>query len=139
MRNWSNAILVIYLLGVVGIFGSTGIHAQTIRGSATIALKSGETSEVGELYFQSNCKSLLKSTPEVEVLDGPPGVSVSVKEAMVIPRAAHCSNRVPGGLLLISAKDVEDPSYSPLTVRITYKTRDGDRKFSHVFNLSLLP
>ena len=37
------------------------------------------------------------------------------------------------------AKDIEDPSYTNLTLRITYKTRDGDRKFSHVLNLSLIP
>src|SRR6266436_5588150 len=134
MRNWSNAILAIFLLGVAGILGNAGVHAQTITGSATIALKSGETSEIGALYFVSNCKSLLKATPEAEVLDGPPGVSVTVKEAMVLPRAQHCSNRIPGGMLVITAKDVEDPSYTPLTVRITYKTRDGERKLSQVYN-----
>jgi hypothetical protein len=139
MRNWSNAILGIFLLAVAGIFGSTNLRAQTIRGSVTIALKSGETSEIENLYYQSNCRSLLKSTPEAEILEGPPGVSVSVKEAMVLPRAANCANRIPGGTLMISAKDIEDPSYTPVTVRITYRTRDGDRKFSQVFNLSLIP
>jgi hypothetical protein len=42
-------------------------------------------------------------------------------------------------MLTVTAKDIEDQSYTTLTVRITYKTRDGDRKFSHVFNLSLIP
>jgi len=40
---------------------------------------------------------------------------------------------------VLTAKDVEDPSYTPLTLRVTYKTKDGERKFSQVFNLSLLP
>ena len=52
----------------------------------TIALKSGETDQLTDLYFVSNCKSILKSAPEVEILDGPPGVTVSVKEDMVLPR-----------------------------------------------------
>jgi hypothetical protein len=139
MRDRSNAILGILLLVAAGSFGSTSVYAQTIRGSATIALKSGETSEVGDVYFAQNCKSFLKATPEAEILDGPPGVSVAIKEAMVLPRAEKCANRIPGGILVISAKNVDDPSYAPITVRITYKTRDGDRKFSHVFNLSLIP
>jgi hypothetical protein len=50
-----------------------------------------------------------------------------------------CGNKVAGGLLVVSAKDVEDQSYSNLTLRIIYKTRDGERKSSHVFNLSLIP
>ena len=68
-----------------------------------------------------------------------PGVSVTVKEAMVLPRAQKCANRIPGGILMISAKDIQDQSYTPLTVRITYNTKDGERKRSQVFNLSLFP
>ncbi len=41
--------------------------------------------------------------------------------------------------MTITAKDIDDQSYSKLTLRITYKTKDGDRKFSQVFNLSLFP
>jgi hypothetical protein len=77
--------------------------------------------------------------PEVEVLDGPPGVTVSIKEDMVLPRAQNCASRVKGGTLVIAAKDIEDTSFSELTVRITYRTRDGDRKFSRIYNLSLFP
>jgi hypothetical protein len=139
MRIGVRAVLTIVHLGVAGILGSVAAHAQTIRGSATIALKSGESAEVGDLYFVTNCRSILKSTPEVEILDGPPGVSVAVKAAMVIPRTQRCANQVSGGKLVITAGDIEDPSYTPLTVRVTYRTRDGDRKFSQVYNLSLFP
>lgn len=112
---------------------------RTIIGSQSLALKNGESVEVGPIYYVTNCKSVLKSTPEVEIVDGPPGVEATIKEAMVLPRAQSCGNKVAGGMLVISAKNVEDPSYSNLTLRITYKTKDGDRRFSHVFNLSLLP
>ena len=102
-----------------------------------LALKNGETIELAPLYWVSHCKSLLKSPPEAEILEGPPGVSVAVKEAMVLPQ--ECGNRVAGGILTVTAKDIEDPSYSHLTVRVTYRTRDGDRKLSQVYNLSLIP
>ena len=112
---------------------------RTIIGSESLALRNGESIEVGSIYYVTNCKSMLKGTPEVEILDGPPGVEAAIKEAMVLPRAQSCGNKVPGGMLVVSAKNVEDPSYSNLTLRITYKTKDGERKFSRVFNLSLLP
>ena len=119
--------------------GSATTHAQTIIGSATIALKSGESTEIGAVYWVSNCRSLLTGTPVAEVLDGPPGVSIAVRQETVLPRLQKCANRVPGGIIVITAKDIEDPSYTPLTIRVTYQTRDGVRKFSHVYNLRLFP
>lgn len=139
MRISSKACLASFYFAVTLFAASSAAHGQTITGSPTVALKSGETFELGNIYWVSHCKSILKSTPEAEILDGPPGVSVSVKEAMVIPRQARCGNRVPGGTVVITAKDIEDPSYSNLTVRFTFKTKDGERKYSQVFNLSLAP
>ena len=139
MRTGCNAIRMMFCLAIAGMLGSAGAHAQTIRGSASIALKSGESVEVGNVYYTINCRSLLKSPPEVEILEGPPGVTATVKEAMVLPRVGRCAHRVPGGTLVLTAKEVEDPSYTPLTLRFIYKTKDGERKFSQVFNLSLLP
>jgi hypothetical protein len=66
-------------------------------------------------------------------------VTATIKEGMVLPRVGNCAKRVPGGTLVLTAKDIEDPSYTPLTLRFIYKTKDGERKFSQVFNLSLLP
>jgi hypothetical protein len=139
MRTGCNVFLVIFCLAIAGLLGRAQAHAQTIRGSATIALKSGESVEVGEVYYTINCRSLLKSAPEVEVLEGPPGVTATIKEGMVLPRAGNCAKRVLGGTLVLTAKDIEDPSYTPLTLRFIYKTKDGERKFSQVFNLSLIP
>jgi len=139
MRTASAAIASFCLgLALFGICPTA--EAQTIFGSGTLALKNGETLEVGQLYWVSpQCRSLLKSIPQAEILDGPPGVSVTVKEAMVLPRRQNCASKISGGLLMISAKDIEDESYTKLTIRITYNTRDGERKFSEVLNLSLMP
>ena len=139
MRTGCNLFLVIFCLAIAGILGRAQAHAQTIWGSASVALKSGESVEVGNVYYAINCRSLLKSAPEVEVLEGPPGVTASIKEGMVLPRVGNCAKRVPGGTLVLTAKDIEDPSYTPLTLRFIFKTKDGERKLSHVFNLSLIP
>jgi hypothetical protein len=112
---------------------------RTIVGSQSVALKNGESLEVSTIYYVTNCKSMLKGTPEVEILDGPSGVEATIKEAMVLPRIQSCGNKVPGGVLVLSARNIEDPSYSNLVLRISYKTKDGERKFSQVFNVSLIP
>jgi hypothetical protein len=139
MRFGANAFILISQLGLACALGVAPSHAQTISGSPTIVLKNGESSELGNVYWVSHCKSLLRGTPEVEVVEGPPGVSVTIKEAMVLPRLQNCARRVPGGTMVISANEVEDPSYTKLTVRVTFRTKDGERKYGQVFNLSLLP
>jgi hypothetical protein len=138
--RFASAILGASICLGLGLFGGcTSAFAQTVFGSPSVALKNGESVEVGPVYWVSQCKSILKSTPEVEILDGPPGLDAAIKEAMVLPRRQNCANKVAGGMLVMSAKGIEDPSYTNMTIRITYKTRDGDRKFSHVFNVSLIP
>jgi hypothetical protein len=142
MRIKSNAFLAVLCLILVSLLGTASARAQGVTmlaGSGTIALKSGESTDVGNLWFVTGCRSMLKSTPEVEVLDGPPQVSASVKEAMVLPRIQNCSKEVKGGTLILTAKEIEDPSFSRLTLRILFKTRDGDRQSSLVLNLQLLP
>jgi len=142
MRIGRNAFFVILFVGLAFACGTAVATAQGVMrtaGTLTIALKSGESLEISDLYFVKGCRSVLKGTPEVEILEGPPGVTASIKEAMVLPRWQNCSERVSGGKLILSAKEIEDPSFSRLTLRITYKTKDGDRKHGEVINLQLVP
>ena len=118
-----------------------GAQAQTIQFTVRdIALKSGESTEFGDVFFiGTNCKSLLKDTPVVEILDGPPGVTAVVNEAKVVPHAYGCASPVAGGKLVISARDIKDYSYTRMVLRITYKTLDGDRQRSQDINIALFP
>jgi hypothetical protein len=54
------------------LFG-VGAQAQSIEFTVrNIALKNGESTELIDVwYINTNCKSVLKSTPEVEIIDGP--------------------------------------------------------------------
>ena len=69
--------------------------AQTIYfGGGDIALKSGESAELAQVYYiGANCKSLLRGTPAVEILDGPPGVTASIKEESVVPGVSAVQSR----------------------------------------------
>ena len=141
MRAESTAIVVAIQLGLAAILGVAGSRAQTTV-IQTIAMKSGETLDLGPVYYvqQQTCRSLAIAKPEAEILEGPPDVAVTIKEGEVVPRAQGCSNKVRGGQLLLTApKEIDDPSFARLVIRITHKTRDGDRKFSAVYNLSLIP
>ena len=128
------------LLLISFIVGSTA-QAQTIQFTVRdIALKSGESAEMGDVfYINTSCKSLLKGTPEVEILDGPPGVTATINPAKVVPRGLGCANPVSGGKLVITAKDIEEPSYTRMVLRISYKTSVGDRQRSENINISLFP
>jgi hypothetical protein len=131
------------LLGVLlcglGVAAHREARAQITPNLLTIALKSGETVEVKDLWYSVNCKSQLKSPPAVEIMEGPTEVAASVKEAMVVPRQQNCNKPVKGGKLVLTAKEVGDYSTSKLTIRITYDTKDGERKFSESFNIELFP
>jgi len=139
MRNGPTAAFLISAFLMPLMAG--GAAAQTIQFTVReLALKSGESSEIGDVYFIStHCKSLLKSTPEVEILDGPPGVTAVINPAKVVPRGWGCASPVAGGKLVISAKDVEEYSHSRMVLRINYKTLSGDRQRASNINLTLFP
>ena len=127
--------VALYVLIPLSWSSATAQEAQASR----VALKSGESTDLDVLYFVGNCKSILVSKPEVEILEGPPELSLSVREEMVLPRRQACSNKVSGGILVLKAADVSESKQARLTYRIKYKTKDGDRQRSNVYNVSLFP
>jgi hypothetical protein len=104
------------------ILFNTDVRGQPIQ-FREIALKNGESTELGDEYWiNSNCKSPLKGTPEVEILDGPPRRHCGYHRGEVVPHLFGCANPVPGGKLVITARDVQDYSYTRMVVRTRYKT-----------------
>jgi hypothetical protein len=141
MRTSIMSVLGTLCFGSAGAFGIVEVQAQNMMqpGAATVALRSGESEEISDLYFVSNCASLLNGPPQVEVVDGPPGVTASIKEDLVLPRLQRCPTKVKGAKLVLSASKIEDPSFSLLTVRVTFDTKEGVRKQTWVVNLNLIP
>ena len=77
--------------------------------------------------------------PEVEILEGPPEVALTIKAEQVLPRRQGCAAKVPGGKLMLSAKEVAESKEAKLTYRLKYKTKDGDRQTSGTYIVSLFP
>ncbi|MBV8836496.1 MAG: hypothetical protein JO000_08160 [Alphaproteobacteria bacterium] len=114
---------------------ATAAQAQ----QAGIALKSGESTELHSAYQVINCESVVIGEPQIEVLEGPPELTLEIKQAMVIPRRQKCAKAVRAGTVIATAKEVKEHSQVRLTYRIKYKTKGGDRQEAHVYDVSLFP
>lgn len=116
------------------VLGTVGAVAQV-----RVALKSGESVELGLVYWVANCRSIMIGLPDIEVLEGPAELVLSIKEGMVLPRRQNCASRVAGGTLVVTAKDIREPAEAKLAYRLKYKTKDGERVRSNVYRVSLYP
>src|SRR5262249_29520623 len=122
-------------IGLVAIFTSGVAQAQT----RVVALKNGESVDMGPVYFIDQCRSIIIGHPEIEVLEVLTELTLSVREEMVLPRAHNCPNKVAGGTLVLTAKDVTEHKEGRVTYRLKYKTKDGERQRSVILNVSLFP
>jgi hypothetical protein len=138
MRKFREAGII---LGLLCVLANAEAKAQTVYFDVlTVALKSGESAELADVYYiGSHCQSLLKAVPEVEVLEGPPGVTATIKEDKIVPRTFGCTKPVPGGKLIITAKEVEEYGRARLVLRVKMKTSSGERQWSRDVNISLIP
>ena len=125
-----------FCLGSTVLFSGTAAYAQQPQ---AIALKSGDSAELQNVYFVINCTSIVIGSPEIEVLEGPAELTVEIKEGMVIPRRQNCAKAVPGGTVIATAKEVKERAQARLTYRVKFKTKAGDRQESHVYSVSLFP
>jgi len=141
MRGRLIATLAVFSLLLTFAMSGGTAQAQTIDFSVSnIALKSGESTELADVfYITGNCKSILKETPHVEILDGPPGVTAVINPAKVVPRGYSCANPVNGGKLVIAAKDIQEHSHTRMVLRVNSKTYSGERQRSINLNVTLFP
>ena len=130
-------IALMAILAMVGITIEAGAQAQAdVR---RLVIKSGENVELGPIYFVANCRSIMIGLPEIEILEGPPELTLSIKETQVLPRRQGRAAPVAGGKLTLSAKSVTERTEAKLTFRLKYKTKDGDRQISNSYIVSLFP
>lgn len=137
MRIALAAFLATIQFAFAGIVISADAEAQSAL--RRLVAKNGESIELGPIYWVTNCRSIMVGLPEVEVLEGPPQVALTVKEAQVLPRRQGCAAKVSGGTLMLNTEGVTEPAEAKLTYRLKYKTKEGDRQTSSSFVVSLYP
>lgn len=134
MRLRLNLTVVAIVAAAAALFAGEACAQQQ-----RIALKSDESVDLGTVYWVVNCRSILIGMPVVEILEGPPELTLSIKEGSVVPRRQNCAKPVQGGNLFVTAKTIGEAKEAKLTYRIKYKTKDGDRVTSNVYTVSLFP
>jgi hypothetical protein len=137
MRILANSFHAMLWFGVAILAGAAATHAQ--QEPRRIALKSGESVELRDYSFVSNCRSIMVGTPVLDVLEGPEELSFALKEEPLIRRDRGCSTPVPGGKVVATAKDVKAPKDAKLTIRLNYNTKEGQRQSSSAYLVSLFP
>lgn len=131
-RQWIAAAIIAIACGGLGA-------AADAQQPQQIAVKNGESVEIGTVYWVAACRSIMVGLPEVEIMEGPPTLALSIKEGQVLPRRQGCAAKVNGGTLMLTAKDVADKTEAKLTYRLKYQTKDGPRQTSHTYMVELFP
>jgi hypothetical protein len=104
-----------------------------------LALKSGETQELQTVYWVTNCRSTMQGLPQIDVLESPAEITLSIKEGMVLPRRHNCAKPVKGGTLVLTVGAVTESKEQKLVYRVRYKISDGERQTAHAYFVSLYP
>jgi hypothetical protein len=127
------------LIAAFSLTISSAIKGQIA--SQRLAVRNGETIELHAVYYVSHCRSIMIGLPEIEILEGPPEVGLSIREEPVLPRRQGCAAKVAGGTLLLTAKGVTDKNKieANLTYRLKYRTKDGPRETSSTYFVQLFP
>jgi|SRR5690242_14552997 hypothetical protein len=128
---------VTILIAALGLTISDEIRGQT--SPTRLAVRNGESIELHSIYYVSHCRSIMIGLPEIEILEGPPELSLSIRGEPVLPRRQGCAAKVAGGTLLLTAKDVTDKIQANLIYRVKYQTKDGPRETSNTYIVSLFP
>lgn len=126
------------LRACVGLLPALSLSAALAQ-PASISLKAGESADIGTAYWVDGCVSSLRSLVGVDVLDGPPGVALTIRKEDVLPVRQNCTNKVPGGTIVASVNAVPAAVSGTLKYRIRYNTATGPRQSTHELPISLLP
>jgi hypothetical protein len=126
-----------FMFAFASLIGSC-MSAQAAE--TVVALKSGETVELNNLWWIVNCRSLLTGPMRVEILEGPPEITASIREQNIVPHAQNCAKPVKGGVLLLTAaKDVQTKIQAKVVLRVKYPTVDGEKQKSFDLDAVVVP
>ena len=120
------------------------LTAAAIAGLPTFAaadpavLRSGQSVDLGVVFWIDGCTSTLVTLVGVDALEAPPGVELSLRKEDVLPTRPGCA-KVPGGVVVASAKTVTAPFTGIVKYRVRYRTLNGPRQSEHSVELSLQP
>jgi hypothetical protein len=125
--------LVGFVFLLMGFAGQAG--AQSV-----LSLKNGEKIDLPAVFWINNCQSRLTKLAGIDLLEGPPGLTLSLREEMVLPSARYnCSKKVPGATVVLSANGFTSKYEGTISYRVRYVTDDGNMQSSHKAKVQVFP
>jgi hypothetical protein len=127
----------IFCVAALALSGNSAAFAQ--KDVKSMALKSGETVDLGPVYWIAKCGSILTGLPVAEIMEGPAEISATVAPAMVLPRAQGCAKEIKGARLSVTAKEVTQKVDGPLVIRVKYPTKEGEKQSTRFYHVVIYP
>ena len=118
------------------MFVLAGAYGQ----NRVISIKSGESADIGVVYWVKNCNSTLQKVSGIEILDGNnPVLQFGVREELVNASRQNCASKVPGGVVYVTASQVAEKQSTVIKYRVKYETTDGQQQSTHSVQLDMYP
>jgi hypothetical protein len=136
-RHWRHPVATAMCLVALAFAGTE--HSLAQQRLPRLALKSGESAELRNYFWVVNCQSILIGDPTLDILEGSEDVDVAIKPDNILPVGEKCAKKVPGGHVIVTAKDITERKNATLTIRLNFKSKQGDRQNSNTYLLSLFP
>lgn len=103
-----------------------------------IVLQAGQSVDLGAVYWAEGCTSNLLTIVGIDMLDGPPGLKLSVRKEDVVPATPGCA-KVPGGVVVATIDSVTRAEVVSIKYRVRYRSLNGPRQSESVKELALKP
>jgi hypothetical protein len=127
----------LFMFGFASLIGGCIL---ALAEDTTVALKSGETVELNNLFWVASCRSLLTGPMRVEILQGPPEITASIRQQKIVPHVLNCAKPVDAGVLLLTAaKDVQTKIQAKVVLRVKFPTVDGEKQRSFDLDAIVMP
>ena len=138
------AILSWAMAVTIALFALAGVgRAQDSSTAVTLfSIKSGETLLLRSITTVTpNCEPLFVSFDSIDVIEGPPELSVKGEPDKVMTQSAShiCPNAVPGVKVMVTAKGVDERKEAMLVFRVSYQTRSGPWQQTARFRMLMFP
>jgi hypothetical protein len=115
---------------------------QQIPAPILFSIKDGETLLLRNLGVVTSCRSMLQHFDGIDILVGPPEVTLKFEPAKVnVSTLAGkvCETPVSGGNLMISAKGVTDQRDADLVLRFRYTSQNTPHTATARYHLLMFP
>ncbi|HEX2114967.1 MAG TPA: hypothetical protein VHM01_11235 [Alphaproteobacteria bacterium] len=104
-----------------------------------ISIRNGESVDLGAVYWQYRCESIFLRFYGIDLLEGPPGLSLSIRPGRVWAQRQNCPRPLDGGTVVLTAKDVKERFEGTIHYRVRYDTKDGDKQSTHSRKIVVFP